>query len=205
MTCVCTNADLAVSLAGCAYTVCNITEILRLENYKDRTCRYPYTSSWCPIALLIFVGGIENDKSHQEQDMRLHIVLTPLVGLFILARIFIRIRVEHGLGLDDWAMIAAGTLYMGSVGIAFPITIMGYGQHTWYLLPDTITLSLKVCSIFFLCSLSLHRGFNKLTNTISFSTLLRCYTSWHSPLRNSHYSYSSAECFQTGQFKSQLL
>ena len=76
--------------------------------------------------------------------MRLHIVLTPLVGLFILARIFIRMKVEFGLGLDDWAMVFAGVFYMGSVGIAFPITIMGYGQHTWYLEPSTITLSLKV-------------------------------------------------------------
>jgi hypothetical protein len=56
-------------------------------------------------------------------------------------------RVEFGLGLDDWAMIFAGVFYMGSVGIAFPITIMGYGQHTWYLEPSTITLSLKVRSI----------------------------------------------------------
>jgi hypothetical protein len=75
--------------------------------------------------------------------MRLHIVLTPLVGLFILARIFIRLRVD-GLGFDDWAMIFAGVFYMASVGIALPITIMGYGQHTWYLSPDTIILSLKV-------------------------------------------------------------
>jgi hypothetical protein len=79
--------------------------------------------------------------------MRLHIVLTPLVGLFILARIFIRLRVEFGLGLDDWAMIFAGAFYMGSAGIAFPITIMGYGQHTWYLPISTIILSLKVRSI----------------------------------------------------------
>jgi hypothetical protein len=90
---------------------------------------------------------VENDKSHQEQDMRLHIVLTPLVGLFILARIYIRLQVEFGLGLDDWAMILAGVFYMGSAGIAFPITIMGYGQHTWYLPPDTITLSLKVGAV----------------------------------------------------------
>jgi hypothetical protein len=95
----------------------------------------------------VLLGGVKNDKSHQHQDMRLHIVLTPLVGLFILVRVFIRMRVEFGLGLDDWAMIFAGVFYMGSVGIAFPITIMGYGQHTWYLEPSTITLSLKVRSI----------------------------------------------------------
>jgi hypothetical protein len=79
--------------------------------------------------------------------MRLHIVLTPLIGVFILARIFIRLRAE-GVGLDDWAMVLAGAFYMGSVGIAFPITLMGYGQHTWYLSPDNIILSLKVRSIF---------------------------------------------------------
>jgi hypothetical protein len=95
----------------------------------------------------MLLGGVKNDKSHQHQDMRLHIVLTPLVGLFILARVFIRMKVEFGLGLDDWAMVFAGVFYMGSVGIAFPITIMGYGQHTWYLEPSTITLSLKVRSL----------------------------------------------------------
>ena len=79
--------------------------------------------------------------------MRLHIILTPLVGLFILARVFIRLKNEGGLGLDDWSMILAGTFYMASVGIAFPITIMGYGQHTWYLSTDIIILSLKVCLI----------------------------------------------------------
>jgi hypothetical protein len=95
----------------------------------------------------MLLGGVKNDKSHQHQDMRLHIVLTPLVGLFILARVFIRMRIEFGLGLDDWAMVFAGVFYMGSVGIAFPINIMGYGQHTWYLEPSTITLSLKVRSL----------------------------------------------------------
>lgn len=78
--------------------------------------------------------------------MRLHIVLTPLVGIFILARVFIRLRLETSLGLDDWAIVVAGIFYMGSAGIAFPITIMGYGQHTWYLPTSTIILSLKVCS-----------------------------------------------------------
>jgi len=95
----------------------------------------------------MLLGGVKNDKSHQHQDMRLHIVLTPLVGLFILARVFIRMKVEFGLGLDDWAMVFTGVFYMGSVGIAFPITIMGYGQHTWYLESSTITLSLKVRSL----------------------------------------------------------
>jgi hypothetical protein len=76
--------------------------------------------------------------------MRLHIVLTPLVSIFILARIFVRLRMGFGLGLDDWLMIIAVVFYMASVAIAFPITIMGYGQHTWYLEPSTITLSLKV-------------------------------------------------------------
>jgi hypothetical protein len=105
----------------------------------------------------MLLGGVKNDKSHQHQDMRLHIVLTPLVGLFILARVFIRRKVEFGLGLDDWAMIFAGVFYMGSVGIAFPITIMGYGQHTWYLEPSTITLSLKVRPIS--SALSVHVSF----------------------------------------------
>jgi hypothetical protein len=95
----------------------------------------------------VLLGGVKDDKSHQHQDMRLHIVLTPLVGLFILARVFIRMKVEFGLGLDDWTMVFAGVFYMGSVGIEFPITIMGYGQHTWYLEPSTITLSLKVRSL----------------------------------------------------------
>jgi hypothetical protein len=112
----------------------------------------------------MLLGGVKNDKSHQHQDMRLHIVLTPLVGLFILARVFIRMRVEFGLGLDDWAMIFAGVFYMGSVGIAFPITIMGYGQHTWYLEPSTITLSLKVRSPSSSLSI-LHSIFLEITDT----------------------------------------
>jgi hypothetical protein len=83
--------------------------------------------------------------------MRLHLVLTPLVILFIAARVYIRVRLD-GLGLDDWAMIVAGIFYSTSAAMAFPITMAGYGQHTWYLDPSTITLSLVVCSHPFLFS-----------------------------------------------------
>jgi hypothetical protein len=96
----------------------------------------------------VSLGNIKNDKSHQNQDMRLHIILTPLVALFIIARLFIRVKMEAGIGPDDWAMAIAVVFYMGSAGIAFPITMMGYGQHTWYLTPDTIILSLKVRDVY---------------------------------------------------------
>ncbi len=76
--------------------------------------------------------------------MRLHCVLTPLVILFISARIYIRVRLED-IGLDDWSMVLAGLFYVTSASMAFPITKMGYGQHTYYLEPSTITLSLLVC------------------------------------------------------------
>lgn len=75
--------------------------------------------------------------------MRLHLVLTPLVFLFIAARFYIRVQMND-VGLDDWSMVAAGFFYMVSAGMAFPITMMGYGQHTWYLSPEVITTSLKV-------------------------------------------------------------
>jgi hypothetical protein len=88
-------------------------------------------------------GGVKNDKSHQNQDMRMHVVLTPLVFLFIACRLYIRVKMD-GLGLDDWSMVLAGFFYMASAGIAFPSTMMGYGQHTWYLEPSTFTLSMKV-------------------------------------------------------------
>ena len=94
-------------------------------------------------AKLTLAGGVKNDRSHQNQDMRLHLVLTPLVFLFIASRVYIRIKLD-GLGIDDYAMVAAGFFYITSAAIAFPSTMMGYGLHTWYLAPSTIIISLKV-------------------------------------------------------------
>lgn len=151
LTCVCTDPYLSVALGNCSLNACNVTDSLRLENYRDQTCKLLFLGDflWYPI-LIYDLGGIKNDKRHQNQDMRLHIVLTPLVFFFIAARIYIRVQMND-VGLDDWSMVVAGFFYMVSAGMAFPITMMGYGQHTWYLVPETITLSLKVrVSILFL-------------------------------------------------------
>lgn len=76
--------------------------------------------------------------------MRLHLVVTPLVILFIASRVFIRLKTNTGLGLDDWAIIIAGLFYVANAGMAIPITVIGYGQHTWYLSPGDMILALKV-------------------------------------------------------------
>lgn len=76
--------------------------------------------------------------------MRLHVIVTPMVVLFVAARIFIRLRLESRLRPDDYAIVAAGVTYVGAAAMAFPVTMKGYGQHTWYLSIADLTLALKV-------------------------------------------------------------
>jgi len=75
----------------------------------------------------------------------MYYVLPPLVFVFVAMRVFSRVKLEIGLGADDWMIVAATLAYFIDVGTGLGIVINGFGMHTYWLDPWHVSKSLQVC------------------------------------------------------------
>jgi hypothetical protein len=73
-------------------------------------------------------------------------VLPPAVTIFIIIRLFSRIKLDIGLGPDDYTAIMAYLSYMADVGTGINIATHGFGQHTFWLSNIQMNKSLMVGS-----------------------------------------------------------
>jgi hypothetical protein len=79
-----------------------------------------------------------------QEQLNVNYVLPALATCFVLARIYIRIKLDVGLGADDWTMLAAHAAYLTDVGTGANIAAYGFGQHTFWLTPDDVSKALMV-------------------------------------------------------------
>lgn len=114
------------ALEPCALQVCNITESLLLQKFAAVTCLVP------------------NDKHHQNELLHADYVLTPLVILLVAARLYSRLKLEVGLGADDYMMVAALLAHLVDLGTGITVVHAGFGQHTFWLTPQQISRALEV-------------------------------------------------------------
>jgi hypothetical protein len=76
--------------------------------------------------------------------LRIDCVLPALTTLFVGGRILGRVLLKVGLGRDDWVMLAALVLYLGSVGTSLGLIANRFGEHTFWLRTSQIDMALKV-------------------------------------------------------------
>lgn len=107
-------------------SVCNVTDLLKLQKYKADTC------------------GVVNDKSRLNSQQHCYYVLPALATLFLLARIYCRVVMEIA-GWDDWMMVAAYVSYMIDVGFGQGMMVNRFGLHTYQLTTEEMENNLKVC------------------------------------------------------------
>lgn len=88
--------------------------------------------------------GGTNDKSRQNSEYRAFVVCIPLATFFLVARLFARLRLDAGLWLDDYLMIAALFSYYADAITGLITVREGFGLHTWYLSTEQLTTALKV-------------------------------------------------------------
>ncbi|KAH8662916.1 hypothetical protein BGZ60DRAFT_530069 [Tricladium varicosporioides] len=124
-TCICTSPALAVALGPCVLSSCNVTDALRFIKYSKDSC------------------GVVNDKSRVRDQLNTYYVTLPITTIFMIARVFARMKLEIGLGPDDWFMIAAYVMYVVDIAMAFGVALNGFGQHMYYLTPHQISQSLR--------------------------------------------------------------
>jgi hypothetical protein len=108
------------------YAACNITESLRLKKYQYNSC------------------GIVNDKSRYYLQIHIYSILTPITTCFVAARMLARLKLDVGLGPDDYVILAAFFAYLIDVAAGLGIVLHGFGMHTWYLTPYQVSKSLEV-------------------------------------------------------------
>lgn len=125
-TCICTNTELIAALGTCVRASCNFTDGLQLERYAAESC------------------GIPNDKSRQNLQFRMAYVLPALTSCFVAARLFVRTKLEIGLGADDWVMLAALCGYLAAASIGLGVILQGFGQHTFWLSTHEVSRALMV-------------------------------------------------------------
>jgi hypothetical protein len=124
-TCICTNTQLIAALTPCALAACNITDALQLQRYAAESC------------------GVQNDMSRVYQG-RAYYTVPALATCFVAARFFVRIKLDVGLGADDWLMLAALSSYLCLTGTGVGMAVQGFGQHTYWLSTYQISTALMV-------------------------------------------------------------
>ena len=125
-TCVCHSAELVGAMRPCVYSACNITEALRLQKFQQDSC------------------GVKNDNSRKSYLFRQTWTIIALSVFFVGLRCIARLRLGAGMGIDDWAMVAALNSYIITTAFALMALKNNFGQHTYYLTTRELTESLKV-------------------------------------------------------------
>lgn len=71
--------------------------------------------------------------------------IVPFVTtVFITGRLCARIKLDVGLGYDDWVLIAAYFAYMTAVATSLGLVLNQFGEHTFWLTTGQVVRSLKV-------------------------------------------------------------
>jgi hypothetical protein len=102
--------------------------VLQLERYLAESC------------------GAQNDKTRQYAQLHAICTVPVFATLFVAVRIFVRIKLDIGLGADDLMMLAALCAYLTCIGTALGIALQGFGQHSFWLSTHEITRALMVCA-----------------------------------------------------------
>jgi hypothetical protein len=71
------------------------------------------------------------------QQLRVFYVLPALTTTFVAARIFASLKLDIGLGADDWVMVGALGAYLADVGTGYGMIVQGF--WTAYLLLDNLS------------------------------------------------------------------
>lgn len=94
--------------------------------------------------LKVTTGGEVNNKSRQQEQLTVFYVLPALTTILLASRLFSRMRLDAGIGADDWTMVAAHIAYLFDVGAGLGIALNGFGQHTYFLTTRQVVRALKV-------------------------------------------------------------
>ena len=79
-----------------------------------------------------------------QEQLNVYYVLPALATCFVLSRMYIRTKLDVGLGADDWMMLAALAGYLTDVGTGVSIAAYGFGEHTFWLTTDDVSKALMV-------------------------------------------------------------
>lgn len=71
-------------------------------------------------------------------------MLLALATIFVIARLYVRTKLDIGLGADDWVMLAALCAYFTCDGIGLGMALQGFGQHTFWLSTHEVSKALMV-------------------------------------------------------------
>ncbi|KAH6724285.1 hypothetical protein BKA61DRAFT_664988 [Leptodontidium sp. MPI-SDFR-AT-0119] len=85
-------------------------------------------------------------------------VVPVLTAIFVGGRIVARIKLDVGLGSDDWMILAAAVAYLVDVGTSLGLVLNGFGQHTYWLSARQVITGRKffyAVELFYIISITL--------------------------------------------------
>ncbi|KAK9775286.1 hypothetical protein SCAR479_07962 [Seiridium cardinale] len=89
-------------------------------------------------------GWDDPDENRGNEILGAVATTTLLALITVCGRLYVRLRMVHMFGADDWVMISAMTLSLAGLGVVIPEVMNGAGRHTAYLDPETNRLGLKL-------------------------------------------------------------
>lgn len=71
--------------------------------------------------------------SHKNQLLILLVVVSILYWIVVSLRFFVRIHISKSFWYDDWVMVVATVMQIGSCSVVFRQLHLGLGDHIWNL------------------------------------------------------------------------
>ncbi|PVH67723.1 hypothetical protein DL98DRAFT_370957, partial [Cadophora sp. DSE1049] len=96
------------------------------------------------MSTLLLPGANEPDINKGPAILRVCSTVTLLAFFSVCARIFVRVRMVHRTGPDDYVILLAMALSLTGMGIIIPEVMNGAGRHFAYLDPAKATVGLKL-------------------------------------------------------------
>ncbi|KAH8716791.1 hypothetical protein GQ44DRAFT_660339 [Phaeosphaeriaceae sp. PMI808] len=123
--CACKNDKFQQSVTLCVIAKCSVKEALVMQNISSTKC------------------GLSVRNRGSELITTSYVMVT-LGVLAVIARIAFRIIEKHGIGLDDWTIVATMIVGVSSAAVIVAVAVPnGLGRDIWTLTPDQITEMLR--------------------------------------------------------------
>ncbi|XMA15516.1 hypothetical protein WAI453_008307 [Rhynchosporium graminicola] len=138
--CICSSSEFTTAVSLCAYSACQIPDLLQLKKYSAVTC------------------AVKNDKTRLNEVLNTDYIVPALTALFVGGRIAARFRLHVGLGADDWTMLAASAAYFIDVGTSLGLVLNDFGLHTYWLSVEQVITGKKffyAAELFYMVSITL--------------------------------------------------
>ncbi|KAM3067564.1 hypothetical protein ACMFMF_009563 [Clarireedia jacksonii] len=118
--CICSNTELSAAASICMAGTCTVVEQLKVARLTEIGC------------------GVTVDTSDQTQIRIISWVFCIVSLVFVVIRLWVKMKLADQLGIDDWLMCLAAVLVIPYLYVLIAVADIGFGLNMWEIDTDKL-------------------------------------------------------------------